>query len=330
MPRRRFSAVSRPAWRRWRMWVWQRQKRGAYKSVNAVGARTVVLERYGPIRIERVELPGRTEKIIVVRGFAAHVSFADCLDFLKKTYWGRDPDEDDVVWLTQWRFIDWDGLCRILGSRDFGDHVRADVERGGFGQLRWYGAKHETSRHADGFDGFCDHHGEQILGQSRFFLRLGGTGYLTYFWERRGGPPGKHHLLLRHGDMVLQDRACAGASQSGMGISQQERLRMTHRAGGLAAKHAPRRLLRDRWDSSFKEPKSFVTLLWTVCQSRQAFLCHLERFAAEFSGMSSADSEGLNAWPEDPADIAASLHHALLLPWRAGLVLKERQHDPSA
>ena len=59
-------------------------------------------------------------------------------------------------------------------------------------------------------------------------------------------------LLLHHGDLVLMDRRIAGTKPNG--LQRPSRWRVTHRAGGLRARHCPRRLRSE-------DARSFVTLV---------------------------------------------------------------------
>lgn len=281
-------------------------------------ARVVTAARYGRLRLESIELPGRPERLLVIRGFAAHVPPALALRVVKDFYWGRDPEDEDVRWLTQWQYIDWRSLDALMGCDAFGAHVRTFVDRGGFGQLRWYGASHETSRHSDGFDGICATTGRPVLGRTRFLLRLGGSGFLNLHWERPGGRAGGARLVLSHGDLALMGRGISGTRPSGR--QRLRRLTVTHRAGGLAAMHAPRPV-------DVVAARSFVTLVWTTREARAAFLRFfrnelletlLAKPLAPFGGE-------LHRWPRDPDEMADVIEHEALLPWDVGLTLADRQ-----
>lgn len=50
--------------------------------------RLVALGRYGQLRLQRAELPGRVEVAWVVRNFAAHVEKEAALQWVKETFWG--------------------------------------------------------------------------------------------------------------------------------------------------------------------------------------------------------------------------------------------------
>ncbi|CAE8701632.1 unnamed protein product, partial [Polarella glacialis] len=128
---------------------------------------------------------------------------------------------------------------------------------------RWYGADRETTRHSDGFDGETAD-GRSVLGCSRNLLRLGGDGFLTLHWERMGGRPGRLHVWLAHGDLMLMDRGISGTKLNG--LQRQRAFRVTHRAGGVLAPHSP------ALPGEVRSARSFVTLVWTTEEPREDFL----------------------------------------------------------
>merc|ERR1712046_91359 len=147
-------------------------------------------------------------------------------------------------------------LDALIGCDAFGQHVRCSMARGGFGQFRWYGATDETLRHSDGFDGVGVETGEQLLGRTRLLLRLGGSGYLRLHWEKSGGRTGRLALVLHHGDLVLMSRGVSGTLPSG--LQRDRHLTVTHRAGGLAAQHAPNGVRDEFARSKASTARSFV------------------------------------------------------------------------
>ena len=80
------------------------------------GPKLVHIESCGRLRIERAELPGRRERLIIVRGFASHVPHAEALAFAKGCYWGYDAEAEDMQLLTQWKHIDWQALDRCVAG----------------------------------------------------------------------------------------------------------------------------------------------------------------------------------------------------------------------
>ena len=220
--------------------------------------------------------------------------------------------------MTQWNFVDLGRLGDLLGCADFSNTLAKQISTMGFGQMRWYGADRETSRHSDGFDGICAGTGFEVVGRSRILLRLGGDGFLTFHFERAGGRSGRLDLLVKHGDLILMDRDVAGTLRSGW--QRQKSMRVTHRAGGLLARHCPEHLK----DSN---AKSFVTLVWTSDQSREEFLALLlSRWAKEIqsSAVEGANcASNTNCWPVDPTQV--ELKWRALLPWSPGLSLLDRQ-----
>lgn len=78
--------------------------------------RLVHIESCGRFRIESAELPGRRERLIIVRGFAAHVPHGEALAFAKGCYWGYDAEAEDMQLLTQWKHIDWPALDRYAAE----------------------------------------------------------------------------------------------------------------------------------------------------------------------------------------------------------------------
>ena len=73
-----------------------------------------IVANCGRLRIESAELPGRRERLIIVRGFAAHVPHVEALAFAKGCYWGFDAEAPDMQFLTQWKHIDWPALDRYV------------------------------------------------------------------------------------------------------------------------------------------------------------------------------------------------------------------------
>jgi len=269
------------------------------------------------LHLERIALPGRPEALLVIRGFAAHVPPRLALNTIKTMYWGRDPDDDDVRWLTQWEYVDWSALRRLLDLDLFVDHVCESVSSAGFGQLRWYGATHQTSRHSDGFDGTCTTSGSPVLGCARYLLRLGGDGFLTLWWEPAGGPTGKVSTILSHGDLAIMDHGISGTHPSGR--QRQRRLRVTHRAGGLAAPDAPR-------EFCYEQAQSFATLVWTNCIARDDFMAFYEEALKPLLASKPVClGDSTQDWPGDPDDVASEVNHTPLLPWEPGLSLADRQ-----
>eukprot|EP00927_Polykrikos_kofoidii_P071545 TRINITY_DN67805_c0_g1_i1.p1 TRINITY_DN67805_c0_g1~~TRINITY_DN67805_c0_g1_i1.p1 ORF type:complete len:368 (-),score=26.22 TRINITY_DN67805_c0_g1_i1:39-1142(-) len=306
---------------------------------NGLGSpRVTVVREYGGgrLRIERAEMPGREEALLVIRGFASHVPLSEALAFAKSCHWGRDSEANDMHWLTQWEHVDWTALGSLLHCEHFVRFVRRTVASDGFGQLRWYAANRETTEHADGFDGRrAGGDGEEVIGRARYLLRLGGAGYLSLRWRRRGGLAGRMAVLLRHGDLVLMDRAISGTKPNGRAYELTRSLRMTHRAGGLAAQHAPR-LLHDGFDrrgvatlvgkGAVKPARSFCTLIWTSRVSRNAFVrfFHTKLVRCLLKQVPCCD-DCTESWPVDPDELLDEVPNKPLLPWKPGLTLFDRQ-----
>lgn len=58
-----------------------------------------------------------------------------------------------MQFLTQWKFLNLSALGDLLGCRSWVEGLGRQVASQGFGQMRWYAAGRETTRHSDGFDG---------------------------------------------------------------------------------------------------------------------------------------------------------------------------------
>ena len=56
-----------------------------------------------------------------------------------------------MQFLTQWKFLDLRSLGQLLGSPSLMEDLKQHVASEGFGQMRWYGAQRQTTRHSDGF-----------------------------------------------------------------------------------------------------------------------------------------------------------------------------------
>eukprot|EP00933_Yihiella_yeosuensis_P028926 TRINITY_DN22696_c0_g1_i1.p1 TRINITY_DN22696_c0_g1~~TRINITY_DN22696_c0_g1_i1.p1 ORF type:complete len:374 (+),score=62.48 TRINITY_DN22696_c0_g1_i1:46-1167(+) len=319
--------MKRPSRRRLLL-VWQAaatRRRKALRVSSLRHVRIVELKRLGRLRLQRAELPGRPETLLIVRGFASHVPHLNALEWVKGTYWGYDQEADDMQFLTQWKHIDLSSFGQLLKAKKTADHLQHEVSRGGFGQMRWYAVDRETSRHSDGFDGVCFGSGEPVVGCNRSLIRLGGDGFLTFHWEKRGGATGRLDLLLSHGDMVLMDRGIAGTRPSGW--QRQKALRVTHRAGGLLAKHCPSSVSAASAALS-SATRSFVTLVWTISEPREDFLDKIWADSAQHLDLPAAPKDGVSCWPLRPEEMHSLLWCGMLLPWQPHLLLADRQMGP--
>jgi hypothetical protein len=146
---------------------------------------------------------------------------------------------------------------------------------------------------------------------------------------------------------MMMDRGIAGTRPDGFGVEVEEELRVSHRAGGMAAPNAPKN------EGGAGEPTSFVTLVWTNGVSREDFMklfretLHSSRPHTSASSHSVDHDEGkgktkgkgkekriskggakldeLEPWPLDPDSIRDSIEHDTLLPWTPELTLFDRQ-----
>ncbi|CAE7268024.1 unnamed protein product [Symbiodinium natans] len=94
-----------------------RKRRRLLQTVRSL-PRQVELGSLGRLRFQRYEVRGRTETLLVVRGFASHVRHEDALCWAKETPWGYDGSADDMQFLTQWQFLDIEELAGLLQCRD--------------------------------------------------------------------------------------------------------------------------------------------------------------------------------------------------------------------
>ena len=83
--------------------------------------------------------------------FAFALNCGEVFDFA--LFGGFDETADDMQFLTQWKFLDLRGLGHLLGCPSLMEELKQHVASEGFGQMRWYGAQRQTTRHSDGFDG---------------------------------------------------------------------------------------------------------------------------------------------------------------------------------
>eukprot|EP00434_Breviolum_minutum_P016041 symbB.v1.2.014139.t2/scaffold1026.1/size143273/5 len=216
-----------------------------------------------------------------------------------------DETADDMQFLTQWKFLDLRGLGHLLGCPSLMEELKQHVASEGFGQMRWYGAQRQTTRHSDGFDGQSEV--GPVVGKSRTLLRLGslacGDGFLTFHFEKAGGRCGRLDLLLHHGDLVVMDRQIAGTLPNGFQRSQ--RLWVTHRAGGLLAKRCPKHL-------KTSDARSFITLVWTSRQCPAEILTLLARHFPTLETLKQPTGE-TSGWPMDPKELGDVRRFALML-----------------
>jgi hypothetical protein len=144
------------------------------------------------------------------------------------------------------------------------------------------------------------------------------------------------------------DRSIAGTRADGFGVEEEDELLVSHRAGGMAAPHAPTS------SGAGSLPTSFVTVVWTSGVTREVFT-DLYRTSLQASflarppsqtearagkgkckgkgqrkGKDKGTEEDLcgqeaHIWPLDPDLIRNSISHDTLLPWTPELTLFDRQ-----
>jgi hypothetical protein len=154
---------------------------------------------------------------------------------------------------------------------------------------------------------------------------------------------------------MMMDRGIAGTRPDGFGVEVEEELRVSHRAGGMAAPNAPKN------KAGARDPTSFVTLVWTNGVSREDFMklfretlqaSRPHRSASshfvdhdEGKGKSKGKGKGKGKekriikggaeldesepWPLDPDSILDFIEHDTLLPWTPELTLFDRQKPRS-
>lgn len=83
---------------------------------------------------------------------------------------GFDETADDMQFLTQWKFLDLGSLGHLLGCPSLMEELKQHVASEGFGQMRWYGAQRQTTRHSDGFDGQSEASFLEVLGKLWIFF----------------------------------------------------------------------------------------------------------------------------------------------------------------